>query len=268
LKKNSNMSYYRYITGVYKSYWPQLNRTLRSSSVPRRVPELDPSRYTRSCSVPPTAFFSNSFLTAATPFRDRAMSVPPAAEYTWRRSSSTYVPANSSYTSSYTAARTSAADTYTHYTDFDYKVIDYMGKLDREDTLRSYVKESRNARKSRVDYYRDGDYRNTSFRSKYNYYDAGKHGSDYLYPCTSEVMGTWKHYNLSAQTMNERNTRAKSPLVSRELDRYYETKKRVDYIGDVSSGGSKDFRFYNYRRVPYFGGSDGYQYMKQRPRRA
>ena len=26
-------------------------------------------RYTRSCSVPPTAFFSNSFLTAATPFR-------------------------------------------------------------------------------------------------------------------------------------------------------------------------------------------------------
>jgi hypothetical protein len=26
------------------------------------------------------------------------------------------------------------------------QVIDYMGKLDREDTLRSYVKESRNAR--------------------------------------------------------------------------------------------------------------------------
>ncbi len=49
---------------------------------------------------------------------------------------------------------------------------------------------------------------------------AGKHGSDYLYPCTNEVLGTWKHYNLSAQTMNERNTRAKSPLVSRELDRY------------------------------------------------
>ena len=52
---------------------------------------------------------------------------------------------------------------------------------------------------------------------------AGKHYSDYLYPCTNEVMGTWKHYNLSAQTMNERNTRAKSPLVSRELDRYVTT---------------------------------------------
>ena len=33
----TRMSYYRYITGVYKSYWPELNRTLRSSSVPRTV---------------------------------------------------------------------------------------------------------------------------------------------------------------------------------------------------------------------------------------
>ena len=38
------MSYYRYITGVYKSYWPELNRTLRSSSVPRHVPEAVPSK--------------------------------------------------------------------------------------------------------------------------------------------------------------------------------------------------------------------------------
>merc|ERR1712089_17858 len=36
------MSYYRYITGLYKSYWPELNRTLRSSSVPRTLPETDP----------------------------------------------------------------------------------------------------------------------------------------------------------------------------------------------------------------------------------
>ena len=35
------MSYYRYITGVYKSYKPELNRTLRSSSVPRHVPDID-----------------------------------------------------------------------------------------------------------------------------------------------------------------------------------------------------------------------------------
>ena len=37
------MSYYRYITGVYKSYWPELNRTLRSSSSPRHVPLPVPS---------------------------------------------------------------------------------------------------------------------------------------------------------------------------------------------------------------------------------
>ena len=39
-RRLSRMSYYRYITGVYKSYWPELNRTLRSSSVPRTVASL------------------------------------------------------------------------------------------------------------------------------------------------------------------------------------------------------------------------------------
>ena len=37
----SRMSYYRYITSVYKSYLPELNRTLRSSSVPRTVTAMD-----------------------------------------------------------------------------------------------------------------------------------------------------------------------------------------------------------------------------------
>ena len=76
-----SMSYYRYITGVYKSYWPELNRTLRSSSVPRtvlsssikcywfqsqlliiwtQVPDLDSSRYVRGTSMPPNAYFSDS----------------------------------------------------------------------------------------------------------------------------------------------------------------------------------------------------------------
>lgn len=35
------MSYYRYITSIYKSYLPDLNRTLRSSSVPRTVTAMD-----------------------------------------------------------------------------------------------------------------------------------------------------------------------------------------------------------------------------------
>jgi len=254
------MSYYRYITGVYKSYWPQLNRTLRSSSVPRRVPDLDTGRFQRASSVPPSSFYSNSFLTtSAMPFRDRAASVPPRASYT--SSSSSYGSSNaSSY--SYTSSYNRATD-YSHHTDFDLKVIDYMGRLERDDATRSYVKQ---ARSSGSDYCRDGDYR-YGFSRNYNYYDANKHNSDYLYQSTNDVLGSWKHYNLSKQTITERNTRAKSPLVSRELDRYYETSKRSDYIGDISSGPAKDFRYYSYRRVPYFGGSDGYQYMKHKPRK-
>jgi hypothetical protein len=40
------MSYYRFTTSVYKSYLPELNRTLRSSSIPRTVPDLDKSELT------------------------------------------------------------------------------------------------------------------------------------------------------------------------------------------------------------------------------
>ena len=40
--QNHEMSYYRYITGIYKSYWPELNRSLRSSSSPRHIPEPVP----------------------------------------------------------------------------------------------------------------------------------------------------------------------------------------------------------------------------------
>jgi len=263
------MSYYRYITGVYKSYWPALNRTLRSSSVPRSVPDLDVSRSVRASSVPPSAFYSNAFLsspTSALPFRDRAASVPPQFAHSWERNSSYNTNRESSVTkttttTSYSRAKSVAAD-YSHYTDFDCKVLDYMGKLDRDDSVRNYVSMSRN----RPEYYRDGDYR-SGFSTRYNYYDGGKFGRDYLYNSTDNVLGVWKHYNLSNTTITERNTRAKSPLLSRELDRYYETKKRINYIGDVSGGPATDFRYYNYRRVPYFGGSDGYQFMKHKPRK-
>ena len=86
-----------------------------------------------------------------------------------------------------------------------------------------------------------------------------------------EVLGTWKHSGLSAETLRLRNLRSRSPLVTRELDRwdlsvvsnglvtlpfrYFEM--TPNYVGDRSSG-SSGFRHYNYRRVPYFGGSDDY----------
>eukprot|EP00090_Calanus_glacialis_P021220 TRINITY_DN3274_c0_g1_i5.p1 TRINITY_DN3274_c0_g1~~TRINITY_DN3274_c0_g1_i5.p1 ORF type:complete len:253 (-),score=61.62 TRINITY_DN3274_c0_g1_i5:164-922(-) len=245
------MSYYRYITGVYKSYWPELNRTLRSSSVPRHVPQLDTARNSRASSVPPSACFSPSFFTrhSATPFRDRAMSVPP--RYSWDRPSAT--PATPVTEGS-------------HFSDFDFKVIDYMGQLERQDMVKSQVTQTRYNRASRINTdanaWYSTNYTVDNFASRYNYYDGNKHSGDYLYPITADVLGSWKHYNLSADTLNYRNSRAKSPLVTRELNRYYE--KRANYVGDMSSAGS-DFRHYNYRRVPYFGGSDGYQFMKTKP---
>ena len=102
---------------------------------------------------------------------------------------------------------------------------------------------------------REASYSGESYSSKYNYYDGSKHLNDYVYESTRDVLGNFKHYNLSAKTLNIRNMRSKSPLVTRELDRYFERKS--NYIGDTSAGCS-DFRHYNYGRTPYFGGSDDY----------
>jgi hypothetical protein len=140
-------------------------------------------------------------------------------------------------------------------------------RLDRDFTTRSYISQTRTERErafesqaeARESYHRQ--YPEGSFSSKYNYYDGNKHESNYLYNSTSDLLGQWKHYNLSADTLNYRNQRAKSPLQTREINRYFEAKKRSNYVGDMSSGGGMDFRYYNYRKVPYFGGSDGYQYM-------
>jgi len=232
------MSYYRYITGVYKSYWPELNRTLRSSSVPRHVPEPVPCRSSRASSVPASEFYSDKYFsrgTSATPFRDRALSVPRQLSYSYdTRSIVSQPPA-------------------THYSDFDYKVIDYMSRLDKEDTVKTNINQSRQQRTTAR------SYPSNTFSSNYNFYDSNKHSGDYLYPVRADVLGNWKHYNLSADTLNYRNNRAKSPLVTRQLNRYYE--KQCNYVGDTGT----DFRHYNYRRVPYFGGSDGYQFMKTNP---
>lgn len=248
------MSYYRYFTGVYRSYWPELNRTLRSRSAPRHIPEPVPTRISRASSVPPSAFYSDSFFsrsTAATPFRDRSLSMPRQLTY------------------SYDARYIVTPPTPTHYTDFDCKVLDYMGRLEREDSIRSSVTSNRIER-----YYDQSSSNSYSGYSSYNSYPSNSYsgyssynsspsinyGVNYPYPSSLDVLGNWKHYNLSGETLNYRNMRAKSPLITRELNRY--VGKKPNYIGDVSSGGACDFRHYNYRRVPYFGGSDDYQYIR------
>jgi len=238
------MSYFRYATGITKSFRPSA-RALRSSSVPRHVPQLDTARHARSSSVPPSASFSTSFFTrsSATPFRDRALSVPPAYS---------------------TIRPTSGYDQGYHYSDFDYKVIDYMGRLERQDMVRTLVSQSKYQRSSESSVLADNyGSRSDVFSRRYNYYDGDKHDSDYLYPTTKEVLGNWKHYNLSYQTLSDRNKRATSPLVSRELDRYFGTHRRTDFLGSVSAGGATDFRHYNYRRVPYLGGSDHFSYLNR-----
>ena len=57
------------------------------------------------------------------------------------------------------------------------------------------------------------------FSYHYNYYDSNKHSDDYLYSMTQDVFGNWKHFNISADTLNFRNLRSKSPMVTRELNR-------------------------------------------------
>jgi len=242
------MSYYRYITGVYKSYWPELNRTLRSSSSPRHVPLPVPCRAERALSMPPARdFYSNTYFAGrvtARPFNERALSVPRQVSYSYD-------------TRSIVSPARETEETGGHYTDFDYKVINYMGQLAREDTVKSSIARSRYERSLR-----EVSYSGDSFSSKYNYYDGTKHLNDYLYESTRDVLGNFKHFNLSAKTLNIRNMRSRSPLVTRELDRYFERKS--NYLGDTSAGCS-DFRHYNYRRTPYFGGSDDYSYMRRRP---
>jgi len=138
----------------------------------------------------------------------------------------------------------------------DRKAEQYMNTLVTEDRAKTTVSQARKTTR---------DYKSDSFSAGYNFYDGSKHERDYLYPVSNDVLGSFKHFNLSSDTVTSRNSRAKSPLQSRELDRYFETRKFSNYIGDMSSGGSVDFRHYNYRAVPYFGGSDYYQYLKMRP---
>ena len=143
-------------------------------------------------------------------------------------------------------------------------MIDYANRLDKEESVRSYINERKqdsllNRTSSLATQY---SYDTSPFRSRYNYYDPIKHEHDYMYN-TYDVGGSWKHYRLSNSTLESRTARAKSPIVSRELDRYYKTERRSSFIGDVSSGANRDFRYYSYRPVPYFGGSDYYSYVNR-----
>ena len=123
------------------------------------------------------------------------------------------------------------------------EVVDYMGRLGRQDSLREFISQSRQQQVHTAHYCQaygevlqlTRQYPAESYRSNYNYYDCDKYSGDYLYPVrqvllavspavlyrtTQDVLGNWKHYSLSRDTLRERNERATSPLVARELTRY------------------------------------------------
>jgi len=214
-----------------------------------------PSRFMRANTVGPCS--SQYDYVSAMPFTYSAQLAHERLVDTRNRLSSVerYVaPAPSrTYRSAYTTSSTSS---------YDYKVHDYANRLDQEEATREYMDNSR--RESRYDNYLNSlsatrtQRAASPFRERYDYYAPQKYQRDYHYD-TSDVGYNWKHYRLSNQTLTARNARAKSPIQSRELDRYYKTERRTSFIGDVSSGSNRDFRYYSYRPVPYFGGSDHYQ---------
>merc|ERR1712212_76430 len=152
------MSYYhRFMTGMYRSYWPHLNRSLRSCSAPRHVPEPVPSRITRAASTP---FYSSTY-TPTTPRYERAVSVPRQLTYSYdTRCIVTPPPA-------------------TQYSNFDYKVMDYMGKLDREDTIRSNINTTRVTKTTSSSYsgnqYQSGNYSRDNY--SHDNYSGGNYSS-------------------------------------------------------------------------------------------
>merc|ERR1712018_319055 len=89
------------------------------------------------------------------------------------------------------------------YSAFDYKVMDYASRLDREETTRRYI----NERKSYV----APSYEPSSYRSRYDYYSAKKHDTDFLYD-RSSAMSDFHFARKSKSTLEARNQRAKSPL--------------------------------------------------------
>lgn len=171
-------------------------------------------------------------------------------------------------------------------TSYDYKVMDYASRLDREESTRDTINNLRSDYYSRSSNIPHSYGYTSSFASPYDTYSAGKPlissslASDAAYQnrLSNRVTNldsyrlnrdlySYKHYRKSNQTLEDRNTRAKSPILSRELDRYYRTEKRASFLGDQSSGGQNDFRYYNYRHVPYFGGSDYYSLSTKHPNR-
>jgi len=265
------MSYY----WVRDHYDDIQQRRQRSCSLPREDLGYTQDRHIRARSVGPV---DHSSFAPAMPFRSRAVSIPPFDylelsrsryarnmpslwpnyDYTPRLHSfdyekefyrprsyyydyHDYLPSNyySSYYDPYWSERTINRATSNDYNQ-NYHGFGYDNHRSQYDNHRSQYDNHSSYDMSLLDYYGN---------NKYN---------DYAYSSITDVLGRWKHYNRSNDTLNSRNNRASSPLVSRELNRYFSSSGRTGCAGDMRSRGAAEFRHYNYRSVPYFGASDNY----------
>lgn len=148
----------------------------------------------------------------------------------------------------------------------NFQVTDYANRLDFEETTRNYINSASSYGGSTSSYSSILQRPSEFVRSRGYDIRSSPATTTYSRPWSSDYASidglySYKHYRKSNATLKDRNSRAMSPIMGRELDRYYKTERRSDYMGDISSGGVRDFRYYNYRTVPYFGGSDHYAYV-------
>jgi len=256
------MSYYRLRADFENTF----ERRGRSCSLPREVSNYSHDRHTRARSVSPMDRYSPD---PAMPFLSRAVSVEPRnyLELSRSRYARNLKPFWYNY---YYEPRTNYYD-YTHdyYRPRSY-AYDYHDYLTPSSYSPSYEPSCYEPRLTRTPYYGYGHYQDSegydnpsSYKiSLSDYYGSNKY-NDYACSSSNDVLGRWKHYNRSTDTLNRRNERSDSPLVSRELNRYFSSSARTSAASDMGSRGAADFRHYNYRSTPYYGASDNYHNLER-----
>merc|ERR1711875_69406 len=260
----NKMSYYR-VRDCYDDMLHQ--RRQRSCSLPREDLGYAQDRHMRARSVGPVDHISSA---PAMPFRSRAVSIPPFdyLELSRSRYARNISPLWPNY------EYTPRLHSYDYEKDFCRPrpyFYDYHDYLPSSYYYSSYDPYSQPRMTRYYDYDSYGNDNQSSHYDNYSssygmslldYYANNKY-NDYAYSSSTDVLGRWKHYNRSSDTLNSRNCRATSPLVSRELNRYFSSSGRTDSVADLGSRGALDFRHYNYRSVPYYGTSDNFHNLNK-----
>jgi len=287
------MSYYR----VRAEYDDLLHphRRMRSCSLPREVPGLTPDRHMRARSVGPVDQISAE---PAMPFSRRAASLYPfdylevsrsryarnlpsmwnsfdyaprvySTDYYRPRTQfydfNDYLPASPYLSSLCYATQESLTPSFRYHRYKDpYSYNDYKDLYGYNDYKDLYGYNDYKDPCGYDNYQNSYGYGNPSScgNSLSDYYGSNKY-ADYVHSSSTDVLGRWKHYNRSSDTLNTRNSCADSPLVSRELNRYFSSSGKTDSVADMGSRVAANFRHYNYRSVPYFGASDNYHNLNK-----